>query len=84
MIEYIEISIRMDGHTHSVREELPALLKCSDGPMSCTGAICGSLDRLTQRMGELLAMGQRHEFIQYSSCAPYESVSMNVDDLRGR
>jgi hypothetical protein len=37
MKEYIELSIRMNGETLSVREELPALLKCSGGPMSCTG-----------------------------------------------
>ena len=69
MKEFIEISIRMDGHTHSVREELPALLKCSTGPMSCTGAICGSLDRLTQRMGELLTMEQTHEFVRFGEGA---------------
>lgn len=84
MNDYIELSITRNGETLSVREPIPAMLRCSSGIMSCTSAICPAVDRLTQRMGELIAMGQRHEFIQYSSCAPYESVFMNVDDLRGR
>ena len=65
MSEYIELSIRKDGQTISVREALPPLLKCSSGPLSCKGAICASLDRLTQRMSELLAREQKHEFIRF-------------------
>lgn len=59
MTEYIELSICMNGETLSVREDLPPLLKISSGPMSCTSALCGSMDRLTQRMGELVARGQQ-------------------------
>ena len=67
MNEYIELNIQIDGQQLSVREDIPALLRCSSGRMSCTSAMAGSLERMAQRMGELLERERKHGFVRWES-----------------
>lgn len=71
MNDYIELSIKIDDQLLCVREDLPALIRLSSGPMSMVGAMSGSIDRMTGRMAELLSLekAKRESFVAWIQSA---------------
>ena len=71
MTEYIELSIKIDDQVLCVREDLPALIRISSGPMSMVGAMAGAVDRMTGRMAEMLSIekAERESFVSWRQSA---------------
>lgn len=54
MNEYIEMSVRINGHLYAIREDLPALMKISRGPLSKLSAMASAIDRISGRLALLI------------------------------